>query len=421
MESIQTVMSNRSYDDLVDVSVLPGGSMSMWRDTDVSTIRRYSVTHMNIMLMVQYGDYVLGCLTEGADIDSSLVVSMLNLACNLRDPDNTEARLLRDVPTDKASIIKMDLPTITAVNSAMNDAERRLLRNLGQLGREGQTEEEADGDDKDDVEMKEDEEDLGSAEMRAAAYSYVCAYLMRLQCRNSKNVHDGLKRASERFRAWYDDKHGILDDINISIDSLNKLKDAISRKPELTTTWVLHLAVTENEKQLLQQPRGMLEYLGLQVFSYQGMHALTQILAIHQISKIPLRDLLKEMDSPLTRDGLREIANILRNYEQTTKQPDRKTYFRYARVWSPKYFAQLQSKVCVPLLYVAAVTVRDISPNSTADPTQIFALQNIGAGMKEVLNRVAARLVAFVMERSLSDEHSGSIWDSAFDTLKSDE
>ncbi|QGN65755.1 putative N protein [Cytorhabdovirus fragariae] len=412
MAALHAAMINKDYDDLVDVSVLPGGSMSIWKDADIPTIRRYTTTTMDITLAVQHGDYVIGCLTDGAGIDSSLVVSMLNLALNLRDPDNPDRKLLKEVATDRASLIRMELPTITAVNNIMDETERRLIRNLNQQGDNAQGFEQAAEEDVLEEEAGE-EEDRGSAVMRSAAYSYICAYLMRLQCRNAKNVHDGLKRAAERFRAWYDDKHGILDDLSFSVDSLNKLKDAISRKPELTTTWVLHLAVTENEKQLLQQPKGMLEYLGLQVFSYQGMHALTQVLAIHQISKIPLKDLLKEMDSPLTRDGLREIANILRNYEQTTRHPDRKTYFRYARVWSPKYFAQLQSKICVPLLYVAAVTVRDISPNSIADPTQIYALQNIGASMKEVLNRVAARLVAFVMERTLSDDKSGSIWDAA--------
>nr|UUH54291.1 putative N protein [Cytorhabdovirus fragariae] len=412
MAALHAAMINKDYDDLVDVSVLPGGSMSVWKDADIPTIRRYTTTTMEITLAVQHGDYVIGCLTDGAGIDSSLVVSMLNLALNLRDPDNPDRKLLKEVATDRASLIRMELPTITAVNSIMDETERRLIRTLNQQGDDAPGLEQAAEEDALEEEVGV-EEDRGSAVMRSAAYSYICAYLMRLQCRNAKNVHDGLKRAAERFRAWYDDKHGILDDLSFSVDSLNKLKDAISRKPELTTTWVLHLAVTENEKQLLQQPKGMLEYLGLQVFSYQGMHALTQVLAIHQISKIPLKDLLKEMDSPLTRDGLREIANILRNYEQTTRHPDRKTYFRYARVWSPKYFAQLQSKICVPLLYVAAVTVRDISPNSIADPTQIYALQNIGASMKEVLNRVAARLVAFVMERTLSDDKSGSIWDAA--------
>ncbi|UTQ50590.1 MAG: nucleocapsid [Cirsium cytorhabdovirus 1] len=163
----------------------------------------------------------------------------------------------------------------------------------------------------------------------------------------------------------------------------------------------------------MKQSRGMLEYLGLQVFSYQGMHALTQVLALHQLSKIPLRDLLMELDSPLTRDGLKEIANIIRNHERTNRAPDRTTYFRYARVWDTKYFAQLQSKTCIPLLYVAAVAVRDASPNASSDPTQIYALQNIGATMKQALDRVAAEITKFVVEKSYSDARSGKAWEAA--------
>ncbi|DBA37051.1 TPA_asm: N [Medicago alphacytorhabdovirus 1] len=419
MASLAQGMINSDYDELDDVSVVPGGSSASWSDADISTIRRYSISEMSISQMVKYGEYVFECLQNGNDINTDLVISMMHLAVHLRDPDDLSKNLLQTPHTHRNSFINVTLPTVSEVNNAMDNAEREALLALRAAGNQNveAVVEREDGNRNDNNNAMNDEDDndenKGSNDVRAAAYAYLSAYLMRLQCRLEQNVSNGLKKAAERFRSWYDDTDIIAEHSNISLSSLAQLREALSRKPEITATWVLYLSVTENEKVLLKQPRGMLEYLGLQVFSYQGMHALTQVLAIHQISKVPLRELLKELDSPLTRQGLRAILEILKNHERTTKDPNRKTYFRYARVWDSKYFSQLQSKACVPLLYVAAVTVRDISPSSTSDPTQIRALQNIGGSLKEVLTEVARQIVEFVMERSLVDEKSGGAWEAA--------
>nr|QSX72141.1 N protein [Tomato yellow mottle-associated virus] len=408
MNTLALQLSNTDYDDLASITVAPGGSNVAWNDEDVSSIRRYSLAVMDSPTMVLHGGYVFESLNNNTRVDTNVLMSTVHLAANLRDPDNITQCLLMTPPHSRPAIIQTTLPTIRAIQEDITEEERNTLALLNvdvnienqDNGNQNRQEENA-------------QVDQGSVDMKAAAYAYVCAFLMRLQCRSAQNVSGGLRRAIDRFKTWYDGNTDIFDDISFSIDALNQLKEAISRKPEITSTWVLYLAVTENEKTLLKQSKGMIEYLGLQVFSYQGMHALTQVLALHQMSKVPLRDLMMELDSPLTRDGLREISNILKNHERTNRAPERKTYFRYSRVWDTKYFAQLQSKTCVPLLYVAAVAVRDISANTTSDPTQIYALQNIGSAMKASLDRVAAALTNYLVDKSYRDAKSGSVWDAA--------
>ncbi|UXD79150.1 Nucleocapsid protein [Alphacytorhabdovirus alphapogostemi] len=412
MAGIAAQMINTDYDDISEITVVPGGSNVPWNDEDLGNIRRYTLAAMDSASMVLHGGYVFDGLNKALGIDANLLISAVHLAVNLRDPDRITSCLLSAPPASPRATIQTTLPTIRETQTTLTEEEKNALK---ALGKDPASVEKADREDASSNQGKDtaDRSDQGSVDMKAAAYAYICAFLMRLQCRSPQNVLGGLKRAVERFKTWYDGTTSVLEEIDFSIDALSKLKDAISRKPEVTGTWVMYLAVTENEKDLLKQSRGMLEYLGLQVFSYQGMHALTQVLALHQLSKVSLKDLMIELDSPLTRGGLREIATIIRHHERTNRAPDRKTYFRYARVWDTKYFAQLQSKTCVPLLYVAAVAVRDISPNKTSDPTQIYALQNIGTAMKQALDRVAAALTKYIVDKSYHDLKSGSVWEAA--------
>ncbi|DBA37088.1 TPA_asm: N [Ocimum alphacytorhabdovirus 1] len=410
---------NTEYDDLEGISVMPGVSAEEWDDSHLTRIKVYTTHLLDDADAAKYGHHMIDCLTNGQSINSDLVTIMLNLAVSLRSPTDPSNRLLTGIPHQAGNvhILPLALPELIE-DTQGNEDDGLVARIRATRGQEAEIEAQ-DGVEveaagvvgaAEDAQAQMENEPLGQ---QAAFYCYLSAFLMRIQSRNPQNVANTLKRAIERFKGWYEMDPVEAETINISVDALVKLKEVNARRPEITGTWVMWLAHTENTSvSLLTQSRGMLEYLGLQVFAYQGMHTLPQVLAIHQISKVPLRELLRELDSPMTRDGLRQIVGILRNHEITTTSTGRKTYFRYARVWDRKYFAALQSKACVPLFYVAAQVVKNLSPNSASDPTKAFALQNIGDQLKTGLTKVATRLTAALLQNTAIDARSGEIWEA---------
>lgn len=416
MSSLHASMENTDYDDLEGVSVIQGSAVGKWDDNDVKKISIYDVKKLDSAPAVVAGKYVVECLNNEDCIDSDLINIMLHLAVSLRNPDNEKEHLLKRPIhySEKNSkyLIPYAMPNIQEAENTVDAEEAAALAALGKninIEKTVETEEEKN----DGEEVVVEEADKGPIETQAAAYSFMCAFLMRLQARMAEGVVGSMATAKARFASWYGDKKKVLADFELTVAAAEKVKEILSRKPEVTGTWVMWLATTENESMLLANGRGLIEYLGLQVFAYQGMHALTQVLAIHQLGKMPLKDLLKELDCPMTRDGLKEISKILRDYEQTTTSGPRKTYFRYSRIWDKKYFSPIQSKVCVPLLYVAARTVKSIATNLRSDPMKIYALQSVGDTMKETLERVAASLVQIIIESTVVDQKSGRIWDSA--------
>ncbi|QQL94318.1 nucleocapsid [Kenyan potato cytorhabdovirus] len=416
--TISSRLVNTEYDELEGITVVPGVNAEDWEDSHLTRIKVYATHPMDNADAAKYGKYMMECLANGTSVNSDLVTIMLNLAISLRNPTNIDSRLLVGIPHQPANVNILPLPLPELIeddpdneNNDLLDRIRATAGNMVQVeARDGEGPSEEDLRRERGNDLRIDEEPL---DKQAAFYCYLSAFLMRIQSRSPQNVAGTIQRAVERFKGWYEMDPVEAETINISMDSLVKLKEVNARRPEITGTWVMWIAHTENvSTNLLTQSRGMLEYLGLQVFAYQGMHTLPQVLAIHQISKVPLKELLRELDSPMTRDGLRQIVKILRFHEITTTSTGRKTYFRYARVWDKKYFAALQSKSCVPLFYVAAQVVKNLSPNSSSDPTQAYALKNIGEQLKIGLTKVATKLTASLLQNTAIDAKSGEIWDA---------
>ncbi|DBA37059.1 TPA_asm: N [Mentha alphacytorhabdovirus 1] len=402
------------YTELDDLQVSKGRKIENWTEGMELKIKVLNVNQVESAYAVKYGEYMLECLSSGESsvINAELANVMLTLAVSMKSPDDI-GQFLLSKPVRSESVmlpfVVKEVSGLKMVEDTMDEDEAALTKKLAQIRKKkaSQLVEEK-------VEAQagsSKEENAYNNDTLAAFYSYLAGFLIRLQCRQVDNVHGNIPKSAERFKGWYEEGSDLFDDLDIGRDALEKLKAVFARKPDVTGTWVMWLAHAENEMSLTRQPLGLLQYIGVQIYAYQGLHVMTQILTIKEISKAQLGFILRQLDCPLTREGVREVYNIILNLEVTTTNPNRKTYFRYARVWGEGYFLKIRSATCAPLLYTAARVVKEITTNATSDPTQIYAIQKLGPSMKAKLEIAAMKLVGMLLEQNTYDEESGEIWD----------
>ncbi|DBA37169.1 TPA_asm: N [Primula alphacytorhabdovirus 2] len=407
---LRALEATQKYSDADDITVSAGRRVTVWEADTERTVRIYDVTPLTDTDCQRYGSYMVDCLRNGTHIDANLAMIMLNLAVSMRDPDNIGSNMLTKPHNNPGRNIAFQIPALEEADRTVPANQADLLALLQAANAAATLEQRADAAAGANAPPEDDQAEF-SAQVQSSAYSYLAGFLLRLQCRQVDNVHGNISKAAERFRGWYDEGAALIAGVGVSKETLETLKGLLARKPELVGTWVMWLATTENEATLNQQPRGLLEYIGLQIYAYQGLHVVSQILTIKQISKAPMGLILRELDCPITRDGVREVYNIIMNYEVTDAAPTRKTYFRYARVWGEGYFLKIRSAACAPLLYTAAKVVKEISTNTRSDPTNIYAVQSIGDSLKAKLNKAAGKLTDMLLSSVTVDAESGSSWE----------
>ncbi|DBA37215.1 TPA_asm: N [Utricularia alphacytorhabdovirus 1] len=410
--SSQTTVAKGKFDDLNSLDLTVSRQLGAWKDENFFGVRVYDVSMLSSDEAVVMGRSVVESINSHA-ITAATVQGLLQLAVSLRSTADLSAYLLTDINDRMTNKITLSQEMMQTVQEDESDLDAQQLEQLNQLLRRkkgGRSVEER---------LKNKLHGEGSSmgdgvsvskEAEAAAYAYMAGFMLRLQCRDPEGVVASFETAKNRFLGFFDEGREILDSVVPTAESMHMIKEIISRKPEIASTWIAWAAYAENEKALVKQDRGLLEYLALQVFAYQGMHVVVQILSIYEITQYPLGDLLKELDCRMTRAAVLEVHRILRDHQKSNKNPGRKHYFRYARVWDEGYFSQVQSKRCAHLLYVAAKTVKDLGVNTDSDPTQIYALKHLSDTVKAQLDVVAGRLLAIVIASDNDKESASRIW-----------
>ncbi|WNK12384.1 MAG: N protein [Coriander cytorhabdovirus 1] len=417
---------NSKYQDINHISLSVNRSASEWRDEDFNTLRIFNISQLTVDESVLFGRAVYNAL-EIEEIDASTVSMMLYLAVSCRSTMDVDKYLLNP-PSDMTQMINYSKPTVSSVEETTEDEDTTVIDNLfgsasGNKNINNQRPNSRKGANKSasskmqaTVSAARGESsrhvlDTSDKKFMAAAYSYICAYLLRLQCRQpDQRMIEALAKAAQRYTGFYDEGKNVAEGLVVTPEALKSIREVLARKPEITSTWVAWVAYNENESVLSKQDSGLIEYLATQVFAYQGMHVVTQTLAIHQLSAVPLGMLLREMDCQMTRAAVGEIYKIVKDYHRNDKYPNRKTYYRYARVWNEGYFSKVQSKACAQLLYLAAKIVKELDSKNTSDPTQIFAVKDMAGATKERLDKVAANIIRFIWSQADEDEEAGDAW-----------
>nr|AWK57470.1 nucleoprotein [Cytorhabdovirus medicagonis] len=418
--------NSKKYTDIDSVRTGDSKTTLTWRNDSFSKIKVYEVTQLNDDDCVLYGRAVFDAINTG-NITSDVVFMMLYLAISIRSTGDKSENYLLAAPTGMTDLMGLVRPTVSDqamataggsvadVDNIFEADKQPRKRGKGKSTKTGKV-----GDELvNNIEGVRNNHREADAELvgenktyQAAAFSYAAAFLLRLQCKREDNTVPAFEKAVTRYNGFYDSGGETLHGLALTLESCRALREVIGRKPELIGTWVAWVAYNENERKagMLKQDAGLLEYLAIQVFAFQGMHVVTQTLAIHQLSAVPLGKLLREMDCQMTRRAVEEVYGIIKNHQATTAHPERKTYFRYARVWNEGYFPAVQSKSCTHLLYLASKVVKQLNPSAGSDPTQIYALKDMGEDQKARLDKVANKLLDFIWTQTANDPEAGSIW-----------
>ncbi|UTQ50527.1 MAG: nucleocapsid [Pastinaca cytorhabdovirus 1] len=401
--------TNTKYSDVDEIELTVSRMVDTWKDSDFNTLKIYEIQQLTDDELNLFGRAVVNAINSD-EITSDIVFMMLYMAISLRSTADIAENLLVDINPHMTNMIQHSRPEPTVDVDILEDEDAEELAKLQRKLREKRNAEQKVNDALASTSRPVRNDDpVTNKTSSASCYAYMSAFLLRLYSRDPESLVSKFETAKMRFAGFYDDGKDVLDELRPNVEAFKMIRDILARKPEIISTWVAWVAYSENEKTLVKQDRGLLEYLALQVFAYQGMHAVVQILAIHQISKYPMGSLLREMDSRMTRSAVKEVHLIIRDFHRNARHPNRKTYFRYARVWDEGYFSKVQSKNCAQLLYLAAKTVKELSPNSNSDPTQIYAVKNMSDTMKAQLDAVSNKLLMLILS-SVDDEETGQIW-----------
>ncbi|AJG39186.1 nucleocapsid [Wuhan Insect virus 6] len=403
---------NSRYAELGSTVPSSKHKIKIWDDSHIKDLKVYGLIQLTEDKIITYGKALRDYLNNG-DVNANTVNIMLYLAVSLKSMENIQKHLLISPnailtkPFEMSDIVLEDQRVEETISETENLSFREKLKRRKEASKAVREDVEATAG----ISQAPADAENDPKEYQAAAYAFIAAYLLRLSTRQAKPTLEKMGTMKERFTSFYDKGHATLDTFNIQSETMEKLRGIISRKKEAVGTWVLWLSYNENSNsELTSNELGMLEYVGLQIYAYMGMHAVTQTLALRQVSKLPLDVLLTQLCCQLTRVAVDEIYNIVKNYEITDRHPNRTTYFRYARAWDSGYFGKVQSKECPQLVYLAAKTVKELSPNLKSDPTQIYAVLSIGESIMEKLNKVSDNLVSYIMDSMAEDEDAGDIW-----------
>ncbi|DBA37207.1 TPA_asm: N [Triticum alphacytorhabdovirus 1] len=411
---------SNEYDDLDKVTVSLRNTPKVWSDDHLKQINIIKFEHQTAESIIHLGQSAFASIRDGTFLSSDIDV-LVNLAISLIKPESrtgNDIYVLNSPPEGYGKII--DTPTVEA-GSGVETTRKVTERKLASINR---TIAQAKGESLEKLQAAKEklEKQLtdetpadppqGVRTEEAYAYAYLAAYCMRLPGKTPNSWVDKLDVAKRRFTNWYDHTSTFLTNFTMTEDAASKLKDALARKQEWVSTWIMWISYNESEnKDLNPNTGGMLKYLATQMYSYTALHAYSYIVQIQSESGISFKILLSQLDCPATRSAVKEVANIIRNYEVTEAHPDRKTYFRYARVWDAGYFSSLQTSQCKILARVAGRTQQMLSSKADgSDPTGAYALKNMDPKLIESLDAVSDRLFEVIMEASTNDDKSGGIW-----------
>nr|DBA37119.1 TPA_asm: N [Pogostemom alphacytorhabdovirus 1_Pog] len=404
------------YRDLDDVSVGKLTS-SRWSDNDLNTIHVYRVTRLSAAKCITLGGQLIASLENG-NISSHTADICLALALSLAKPAVNNFEWLLDPITGEMGIsTPFNQPDVSDVGGGLSATETAMMQRAREKLPGATTEEEINRFTS--IIRRLEAKEKGSAEnlqaineFAATSYCFLAAFIMKLNGKSEDSFIESLQMMRLRYSAWYEGESTVLRSFNPSMDTVRALRVVFTRRPELLSTWILTIAYNENKvAPLTITQQGLLNYLACQQYAYYGMHAYTLLLSIHEATGLKLGTLLKEMDCPVTRAGVRAAFDLIKDHEITSKFPNRKTYFRYARVWNSKYFSALQSSNCTTLVYVTAkVSKITSSQKAGGDPLEIYAIKNMDDVIKARLDKVATRLASMILDTMLIDEESGSAW-----------
>ncbi|BAA95344.1 nucleocapsid protein [Cytorhabdovirus gramineae] len=230
--------------------------------------------------------------------------------------------------------------------------------------------------------------------------SFISAFLMKLIVKQQSNIVDGWNGMLERYTNFYGESP-ITAVPKPNADWLAGLKNYLISDPKIGHTWVRVISAAENALSVGDKSFQMVRYLASLPLSLTGMHAYKLFLEVQKQSNLGMQWLLEEMVSPKTLPALEGIAKILKNFESrtSTRKPP---YFRYARIMSPAYFQELQTKNCPELVYLLVCLLQKYEAfGAGQEPTKIVGIERVPANIRAEMSRAAGYIFSVAPQRNM--------------------
>ncbi|DBA37035.1 TPA_asm: N [Hedera alphacytorhabdovirus 1] len=418
-KTVRKPKGTKEFDGLDSVSVGKRTS-DVWSDNHLSQINIYPVKQVASTEIISLGEILIKALSTGTSTSSTVDIC-LTLAVSLGKPAEASfSSMLSEPPEDQGSKLPWVAPDSTKIakTSGLSYVQRRTL-NMAKTNLATETDEAKRDVLTETIKNLEDQE-AGIIEPQsqptrstddANAYCFMASLLLKLYSKSVESFMKGIESWKTRFAAWYDSSSSKITEFKPTESNITGFRTILARRPEIWSTWVWWVAHNENAKSLLITQQGLLNYVACQQYAYSGMHAYSLLVDIHEKTGMTFGKLLQYLNCPITRNGVRVAADIIRNHEITSKNANRTTYFRYARIWNPKYFSALQSSNCRTLLYVTAKVNKMVSTQGQGgDPMEIYALKDMDEAITKRLDVVATTLAERIIDHMLIDEESGDVW-----------
>ncbi|DBA36977.1 TPA_asm: N [Chrysanthemum alphacytorhabdovirus 1] len=387
-----------------------------WSDNELASIPIYAVTQLSSSESVILGKQMKRLLM-GTTATKDLVDIVLFLAVSMRDPSDLTKFLLKPPAAGYGAQQAISRPSAPRQDDQPKPSGSNVGEHSGGLSaserlaaqRAKKQAEDLVNDGK--VGGEPPMNDGSSSDEQAAVYCFLAAFMLRTHSRQTESFLSSIDSMIERCGGWYEKADAILRSMTIDAALVTSFKMMLARREEVISTWVMWVAYNENETKMSKNNCGLMSYLAGQIFQYTGLHAAVQILAIQQVTKVPMDQLLGELNHRSTRQPLQAFYKMLQIHELVKEHPGRKTYFRYARVWDSGYFHELQSKACPDLVFLTASIVKQVSPTGAkSDPTKIYAIQDIGETKRVFLTEVAEKISSWLVRADDDDEEAGASW-----------
>uniref|UniRef100_A0A6M2F110 Uncharacterized protein n=1 Tax=Populus davidiana TaxID=266767 RepID=A0A6M2F110_9ROSI len=396
----------RQYGDLSGVRIVSGNLLpKTWSDSELSKINTYNVKQLDSAQSMIVGSALLMEIRNDK-VSKDLLYKILLLAISLPLPGgDVDAHLLTPPPDGYGTqSMEASIDTENNQDDEFAEAEAELLAMIKEREKKKNqkkaTSSIANVLENLDVKGGDEGEDNRKRDMSACAYCCLAAHLLRLAIKTPESFLRSIENFKARYQGWYDDGSDILVNLELTAEFATSLRQALERDRRLVNTWVMWVAYNENEGNMDRRNSSMLDYLAGQVFSYNGMKGYQLTMDIQRATMCDMSTLLSELKCGLTRQAVLDIEDVLRH----EKLPNRKTYFRYSRVFDPGYFSNLQTKKCRALVYVLAKTYKEISTSTSeaSDPLSIHELRNLGDPLKQTLDQASANLVNMISKSTVN-------------------
>ncbi|ATN96434.1 N protein [Maize yellow striate virus] len=373
--------------DNISTSLIPGVVFS---DEEFDKVPAYTTPRPNDSQLVRASSKLLDSLGK-KNCPSGMQYFILVLAENLAKPQRGqfETFLTDDLPSQGSQLdesiktkIYASVELTAAQREGKNETEVAKLKADTIFG----------ADSTSPLKTKNDEELVKNA-------TFIAAFLLRILTKSVDNVTAAWTGMKSRFTNFYGDP--MMTEVKTpGRDYLSDLKNLLASDPKIGHTWVKVVASAEHRLDVSENTAGMIRFLAVLPLSLTGMHAYKLFLEIKRQSNLESKWILQELITPRTLPALIEIKKILVNFEdRTTEKKSGK--FRYARLMSPAFFQELQTKNCPDLVYVeVCILNRYEAFPSTQDPNKIIGIEKVPESMKERLKNAAYNIFVAAPQRN---------------------